>query len=92
MNELKKENILASIIGVLIVVGLFGNSLNIIVLSRKSMRIHSTFRLLLYSSIIDIFVILVSVMDVFLIFAFNIEIRNYSSFICSFILFNLLVN
>jgi hypothetical protein len=63
-------------------VGLFGNILNLIVFSRRSMRKITTFRYLLYLSITDIFVLVIGATDASLTFGFNIQIRLTTVLAC----------
>ena len=46
------------------------------------MRKFSTFRFLLYLSVFDLLVLIICAPDAFLRFNYQIEIRNYSQFIC----------
>jgi hypothetical protein len=69
-------------LSIIICIGLFGNSLNIIVFSHRSMRMMSTFQFLLYLSIIDLFVLLICSSDALLTYGLNYEIRLYSDLVC----------
>ena len=73
---------LALILFLIICIGLFGNILNLIVFSQKSMRKSSTFRFLIYLSIIDMLVLVICAMDSVLIYGFGFEIRLYSKLTC----------
>ena len=73
---------LAFILFLIICIGLFGNILNLIVFSQKSMRKSSTFRFLIYLSIIDMLVLVICAMDSVLIYGFGFEIRLYSKLTC----------
>ncbi len=68
----------------MILIGLFGNAINILVLSRNTMRNISTFRLLLFLSMFDFLVLSVCASDTLLSFGYEIDIRIYSIYICRF--------
>jgi hypothetical protein len=85
--ESEKENpksiaFLTIVLEVIIVIGLVGNSMNIFVFSKASMRQVSTFRFLLYLSIADLFVLIICSTDALFRFGYNYEIRSRSLFIC----------
>jgi hypothetical protein len=69
-------------LSIIICIGLFGNILNIVVFSQRSMRIISTFQFLLYLSFIDLLVLLICSSDSLLTYGLNYEIRLYSSIVC----------
>ncbi len=48
------------------------------------MRKNSTFRYLLYLSVFDLLVLVVGATDAYLRFGFNLQIRNYSSYLCRY--------
>ena len=73
---------LAIVLFIIIMVGLFGNIMNLKVLANKEIRKVSTFRFLLYLSIIDIMVLIICAIDSVLTYGFNIEVRQMSSLIC----------
>jgi hypothetical protein len=73
---------LAIILLSIILLGVFGNILNIIVFSHKTMLKMSTFRLLFYLSIIDLLVLLVCTTDALFTFGFLVEIRLFSTLMC----------
>jgi hypothetical protein len=73
---------ICSILAITIVIGLCGNTVNITVFGRNSMRTVSTFRFLLYLSVFDLLVLLLCATDVFAQFRYNFEIRNVSTFMC----------
>jgi hypothetical protein len=75
-------NIKISTLLVLIGVGLIGNTLSLIIFSKKSMRQVSTFRYLLYLSLFDLFVLIVSAAHLLVKLLFKIDVRLYSSFAC----------
>ena len=58
--------------------------LNLIVFAKKKMRKITTFRFLLYLSVIDILVLLTGVTDILMKEMFHFEIRNYSDLVCRF--------
>lgn len=78
---MNKANLII-ILAVMILIGLFGNAINIIVLSRKTMRNIATFRLLLFLSLLDFLVLIICASDTLLSFGFEIDFRIYSTFIC----------
>ena len=82
MNESESNNLSTIIISLIIVIGVFGNILNMFVFSRKSMRKNSTFRYLFYLSAIDLLVLLIGTSDALLTFGYFIMIRLYSDFLC----------
>jgi hypothetical protein len=71
------------ILTVIIVVGVASNVMNIFVFGMRTMRQASTFRFLLYLSIVDLLVLLVCATDALIRFGFDKEIRTVSSFTCS---------
>ena len=73
---------LAIVLFTIILIGLFGNIMNLKVLANKEIRKMSTFRFLLYLSIIDIMVLTICAVDSVMTYGFNIEVRQMSSFIC----------
>ena len=77
-NQFKSTLLLLAVI----IIGIFGNLLNIIVFSHKSMRKNATFKYLLYLSIIDLLVLLVCATDACLIQGAFIIIRSYSNLTC----------
>ena len=70
------------LLAIIMIVGVFGNLLNIIVFSKKTMRKVSTFRFLLYLSIGDLLVLFVCVTDALLRFGYQYELRLSSTFVC----------
>ena len=75
-------NIKICLLLALIGVGLLGNSISVIVFSKKNMRRVSTFRYLLYLSLVDLLVLIVSATHLLLKLLFKIDVRLYSSFTC----------
>jgi hypothetical protein len=69
-NELDNEIqvICSSLFVMIIVIGITGNSLNAVVFSKPDMRKKSTYRLLLYRSILDLILICVCTTDSLLVF------------------------
>lgn len=87
MNEQKNSFIKAIIciaLVLLISVGLFGNVMNLYIFSKKTMFKMSTFRLLFYLSMIDLFILSFCTSDALLTFSFKIQIRSFSTFACRF--------
>jgi hypothetical protein len=82
MNQAELDNFSAIILSFIIIIGIFGNLLNMFVFSRKSMRKNSTFRYLFYLSVIDLLVLLIGTSDALLTFGYFIMIRLYSDFLC----------
>ena len=79
----ENQNILISItLATIILIGLFGNLMNIIVFSVKTMRKNSTFKYLFYLSIIDVLVLLICSTDSLLTHAHFIMIRLKSNLVC----------
>ena len=66
----------------LLAIGVFGNSLSLLVFSQKSMRKNSTFVYLAVLSVIDIFVIILGLSDIILHSDYKFIIRNQSLVIC----------
>jgi len=84
-NEKENSNSIAFltiVLEVIVVIGLIGNSMNIFVFSKSSMRQVSTFRFLLYLSIADMFVLIICSTDALLRFGYHYEIRSRSLLIC----------
>jgi hypothetical protein len=76
------EVYLTIILFTIIFIGVIGNVLNIFVFGKKYMRSVSTFRFLLYLSIINLFVILICTFDDLMSFGFKIQIRLHSTLVC----------
>jgi hypothetical protein len=72
----------ALIVLVIIIIGLIGNTLNLIVFSHRTMVKNSTFNFLFYLSIVDMLVLSVCTSDTFLTYGYYILIRSYSIYIC----------
>ena len=70
--------------GLTIFVGIIGNTVNIIVFSRRSMQKTLSFRLLLYLSIIDLIIMMLNGIETFVEFSLNFEMRTFSNFFCKF--------
>ena len=66
----------------IIFIGLVGNTISIMVFSRKSLKNHTTFRYLLLISVIDICVLLTCSGDMLLQVYFNLNIRLLNDFFC----------
>jgi len=61
-----------------------GNAFNIIIFGKKELRKFSTFRYLLYLSVFDLLVLIFCATDAFLRFGYQIQIRQYSQYLCRF--------
>lgn len=68
-------------------IGLFGNSLCLIIFSHKSMRKHSTFVYLAFLSMVDLTVLTLGLGEIIIISYFGIPIRNKSVSICRILSF-----
>jgi hypothetical protein len=66
----------------IIAMGVLGNTVNIVVFSRRTMRAVSTFRFLLYLSLFDLLVLVVGSTEAFVQFRYHYEIRSVSPFTC----------
>ena len=75
-------NVKTVILVVIVIIGIVGNLLNIVVFSKKCMRKESTFRFLLYLSVVDLLVLLIGTKDILIKLMFDFEFRTYSNFIC----------
>lgn len=76
--------LIVAILPIIILVGIFGNTLNIIIFSKKHLRRCSTFRFLMHLSLIDLLVLIICAPDALFNFGFHINIRQYSSFVCRY--------
>ena len=65
---------------IVIITGLFGNTLNMIIFSQKPMRKNSTFRYLFYLSVIDILVIIFCATETLLTHGFRIKVKEISTY------------
>ena len=81
---LHKNNKTSIVLSIIIIVGLFGNILNLIIFFHKSMRSNSTFRYLLYLSLIDLLVVSFATSDALLTYGYLVIIRLNSNFFCRF--------
>ena len=70
-----------TILIILIIVGVFGNTLNMVVFGKKKMRRVSTFRYLFFLSIVDLTVLSTAVLHLVLK-EFVFDIRLYSGLSC----------
>lgn len=75
-------NYVLVLMSALIILGVFGNLVNIVVFSRASMRKASTFRFLLYLAITDLLVLIVCATDALAKFGFEWELRSTSIVVC----------
>jgi hypothetical protein len=77
---------LIQIIGfsIIIAIGIVMNLINIVIFRQRTMIVLSTFHLLFYLSIIDLFVLLICATDALLTYGFFYELRNVSVISCKF--------
>ena len=75
-------NLKTILLAIIIVIGLFGNILNLIVFGKKHMRQIRTYRFLFFLSAVDILVLLTGTTDILIRHLFLFEIRNYSNAMC----------
>jgi hypothetical protein len=73
---------LAVLLLLFILIGSFGNIMNIIIFSKRTLRKNSTFNFLLYQSIIDLLVLTFCASDTVMTYGFNLEVRLLSKFTC----------
>ncbi|RMZ94559.1 FMRFamide receptor-like, partial [Brachionus plicatilis] len=71
----------------LLFIGLFGNSLCLVIFSHKSMRKHSTFIYLAFLSMVDLTVLTLGLGEIILISYFHLVVRNKSLIICRILSF-----
>jgi hypothetical protein len=81
-TAIESNKITCLLIGFIILVGTFGNGLNMLVFSRESMRKISTFRFLFYLSVIDLLVLLICGGDFMLTSARLYIVRLHSLLAC----------
>jgi predicted membrane channel-forming protein YqfA (hemolysin III family) len=67
-------HLICVLLSMIIVVGVIGNTINVVVFSRKTMRSTSTFRFLLYLSLFDMMVLLVCSTEALIEFGFDFEV------------------
>ena len=84
ISDQNQNNIISFILLIIIVIGVFGNTMNIIIFSTKTMRKNSTFKYLFYLSIIDLLVLLICSTDSMLAYTCFIMIRLKSDLACKF--------
>jgi len=77
-----KNSLIFFVLATIILIGFFGNLLNLIVFSSKTMRKNSTFRYLFYLSAIDLLVLITCTTDSLLAYVYYIMIRLQSDFFC----------
>jgi hypothetical protein len=70
------------LISSVLTIGILGSFLNLYVFSRKTMRKHSTFRLLLYLSLIDILVLSYCSLNAIVKYGFGFEFESLSDWSC----------
>jgi hypothetical protein len=71
----------------LFIVGLFGNTLCLVVFMQKNMRKNSTFIYLAFLSVVDLMVLLLGLGDIILISYFHFNVRAKSIYLCRFVSF-----
>jgi hypothetical protein len=81
--QIRLQQTLTTIPKAILVIGVLGNICNIIVFSKKTMRSTSTFRFLLYLSIVDMLVLLVGATDMLIRNDNALELREFSIFACN---------
>ena len=81
-KEKKETNKCWTILMIIIIIGVFGNIINTIVLSNKTMRKNSTFKYLFYLAIIDLLVLSIGASDALMTYGHFIIIRLYSNTTC----------
>ena len=79
---------------IVILIGILGNILNVFVFYQKGSREIPTFQLLLYQSIINLFLLLFCTNEIILNFSFKLNVISISTYICKFHIFfaNFLTN
>ena len=77
-----KEIKLSILLSIIIIIGLFGNVINLIVFSHRSIKNNSTFKYLFYLALIDIFVLLIAGTDSLATYGHYFFIRLSSIFFC----------
>ena len=82
LTEHQKSILITIALSLIILIGLFGNILNLIVFSHESMKKISTFRYLFYLSIIDMLVLVTCASDSLLTYGYFYMIRLKSNFAC----------
>ena len=82
VNHQDPDNLISLILAMVILIGVFGNMLNLIVFSNKTMRKKSTYQYLFYLSAIDLLVLMTCTTDSLLAYGYFIMIRLKSSLIC----------
>lgn len=68
---------------ILLVIGIIGNLSNYYVFNKMFMKTYSTFRFLLYLSIIDLFVLIIGTPHLIFYYYIDKDFRNESNFMCS---------
>ena len=76
------NSVTITIMIVIMLIGIFGNIMNLIVFSQKTMRKISTFHFLIYLSLIDLLVLIICSSNALFTNGFDIEIRTYSNWMC----------
>ena len=81
--QIRLQQTLTTIPKAILAIGVLGNICNIIVFSKKTMRSTSTFRFLLYLSIVDMLVLLIGATDMLIRTDNTLELREFSIFACN---------
>jgi hypothetical protein len=81
--QIRLQQTLTTIPKAILVIGVLGNICNIIVFSKKTMRSTSTFRFLLYLSIVDMLVLLFGASDMLIRSDNALELKEFSIFACN---------
>jgi hypothetical protein len=66
----------------MIIIGIIGNSLNIVIFSKKIMSKNFTFKILLTLAITDLIILVFCGSESYMNLTYNIDIRNQSTYIC----------
>lgn len=74
--------VIAVLLLLIIVVGVIGNTINLLIFGQKQMRTTSTFRFLFYLAFFDLLALLISATDAFTNFGLDFQIRNYDPLVC----------
>jgi hypothetical protein len=84
ITEDRKMLLMSVILSLVIILGLLGNIINVIVFLNKSMKQKSTFRYLIYLSLLDSFILITCAIDSVLTFSNLAMIRLVSNVWCKF--------
>ena len=81
-SKLLIQKVKSIVLTIVICIGLIGNSLNMIIFCRKTMRKVTTFRYLFFLALSNLLVLCVGATDVLMSNIFHFEIRYYSNVMC----------